>query len=57
MLPQVAFITFAILFTPMWIGFLFPEKRVPGPFLNAEKWQQLPLVEKEKLSHNTRRFR
>jgi Oxidoreductase FAD-binding domain len=31
--------------------------QVPGPFLHPEMWQQMPLVGKEKLSHNTRRFR
>jgi hypothetical protein len=28
-----------------------------GPFLNADKWQALPLVDKKVLTHNTRRFR
>ena len=55
--PQVAFISFAILFAPVWVGFLLPSPSAPGAFLDPEKWQKLPLVEKEKLSHNTRRFR
>ncbi len=27
------------------------------PFLNPDKWQPLPLVDKKILTHNTRRFR
>ena len=27
------------------------------PFLNPDKWQPLPLVDKKELTHNTRRFR
>lgn len=49
--------SFAILFAPVWIGFLLPAPGPPAAFLDPEKWQKLPLVQKEKLSHNTRRFR
>jgi cytochrome-b5 reductase len=38
-----------------WIAFFRKTKR--QPFLNPDVWQELPLVEKEVITHNTRRFR
>lgn len=31
--------------------------QIPGPFLSPDLWQKMPLIGKEVLSHNTRRFR
>lgn len=31
--------------------------QLPGPFLSPDLWQKMPLIGKEILSHNTRRFR
>ena len=38
-----------------WIAFFRRTKR--QPFLNPDVWQELPLVGKEVITHNTRRFR
>ena len=56
---QVAFVTFALVFSPMWMRMLtFSERAAPkAAFLDPQRWQQLPLVKKEQLSHNSRRFR
>lgn len=35
----------------------FGKLTQPAPFLEADKWKQLPLVDKVILNHNTRRFR
>ena len=43
----------------MWMRLLTAGER-PSPkqaFLDPERWQQLPLVKKQQLSHNSRRFR
>lgn len=53
----VALITFTIVFMPAWMPLLKPPPKVPGPFLHPEMWQQMPLVGKTHVSHNTRRFR
>ncbi len=52
-----ALVSFIIVFAPAWWPLLKPPPKIPGPFLHPEMWQQLPLVGKEKLSHNARRFR
>lgn len=54
---MVALVTFAIVFAPAWWPLLRPPPKIPGPFLHPEMWQQMPLVGKESVSHNTRRFR
>ena len=53
----VVFTLLAVLLVPLlsWILFFRTAKRTP--FLNPDVWQELPLVEKEVITHNTRRFR
>lgn len=47
----------ALVLVPLlsWILIFRGKKR--QPFLNPDVWQELPLAEKEVITHNTRRFR
>jgi hypothetical protein len=38
-------------------AFLIYKGANKKPFLEPEVWKELPLVEREELTHNTRRFR
>mmetsp|Transcript_6123 Transcript_6123/g.17555 ORF Transcript_6123/g.17555 Transcript_6123/m.17555 type:complete len:298 (+) Transcript_6123:421-1314(+) len=52
-----ALASFIAVFMPAWYPLLKPPPQLPGPFLSPDLWQKMPLIGKEILSHNTRRFR
>jgi cytochrome-b5 reductase len=50
-------IVVAILSVVLVTVFLYIKGGNKKPFLDPEQWKELPLIEKEVLTHNTRRLR
>lgn len=54
---MVALTLLVLVLVPLLFWIIFSRNTKRKPFLNPEVWQELPLVEKEVVTHNTRRFR
>lgn len=53
--PKILLVVLVVLVTALIAKDILNGLR--RPFLNPEKWQALPLVERKVLNHNARRFR